>query len=441
MSTAVSSLFRAPGRDVLAHWNPEDPARWDRAFAWRTLWVTTYNLTLAFAAWYLVSAVAPRLNDIGFDLTSDQLYWLVAVPGLAGGTMRLIYMFLPPILGTRTLVGGSATLLLLPLLGWTFAVRDTSTPYSILLLLAAAAGIGGGAFSGFMPSTSYFFPRRMSGTALGLQAGIGNFGVSLIQFLTPWVVGFGLLGTAALTPQQRADGTDLYLHNAGLVLVPWVLLGIVLAAVVLRRVPVTANVRQQLDIFREKHTWIMTAIYLMTFGAFSGFAAQMALIIRNEYGSFADAPDPLKFAFLGPLIGSAARAGFGPLCDKYGGAVWTLVSGIGLTASTVFTAFFLAPTQVGQFTWFLVGMLAIFLFAGIGNAGTFKQMPMIFPRRQAGGVIGFTASIAAFGPFLVGIALSVIAPRPFYFGAAVFFAFCTWLAWWYYARPGAEKPS
>lgn len=441
MSTAVSSLFRAPGRDVLAHWNPEDPARWDRAFAWRTLWVTTYNLTLAFAAWYLVSAVAPRLNDIGFDLTSDQLYWLVAVPGLAGGTMRLIYMFLPPILGTRTLVGGSATLLLLPLLGWTFAVRDTSTPYSILLLLAAAAGIGGGAFSGFMPSTSYFFPRRMSGTALGLQAGIGNFGVSLIQFLTPWVVGFGLLGTAALTPQQRADGTDLYLHNAGLVLVPWVLLGIVLAAVVLRRVPVTANVRQQLDIFREKHTWIMTAIYLMTFGAFSGFAAQMALIIRNEYGSFADAPDPLKFAFLGPLIGSAARAGFGPLCDKYGGAVWTLVSGIGLTASTVFTAFFLAPSQVGQFTWFLVGMLAIFLFAGIGNAGTFKQMPMIFPRRQAGGVIGFTASIAAFGPFLVGIALSVIAPRPFYFGAAVFFAFCTWLAWWYYARPGAEKPS
>jgi MFS transporter, NNP family, nitrate/nitrite transporter len=255
------------------------------------------------------------------------------------------------------------------------------------------------------------------------------------------VVGFGLLGTAALTPQQTATGEDLWLHNAGLVLVPWVVLGIVLAAVFLRRVPVQANIRQQMDIFGEKHTWIMTAIYLMTFGAFSGFAAQLGLIIRNEYGGFADAPDPLKFAFLGPLIGSLVRAGLGPLCDRYGGAIWTLVSGVGMTISTVFTVFFLSPTDRGQFTWFLTGMLAIFFFAGVGNAGTFKQMPMIFPKRQAGGVIGFTASIAAFGPFLVGMSLSVVSPRSFFMGCAVFFAFCTVLTWVYYARPGAPKPS
>jgi NNP family nitrate/nitrite transporter-like MFS transporter len=292
-----------------------------------------------------------------------------------------------------------------------------------------------------MPSTSYFFPRRMAGTALGLQAGLGNFGVSLIQFLTPWVVGFGLLGTAALTPQQTTTGETLWLHNAALVLVPWVVLGMVLAAVFLRRVPIEANFRQQLDIFREKHTWIMTAIYLMTFGAFSGFAAQLGLIIVNEYGGFADAPDPLKFAFLGPLIGSATRALWGPLCDRFGGAVWTLVAGIGMTLSTGFTVFFLSPTERGQFTWFLFGMLAVFFFAGIGNAGTFKQMPMIFPKRQAGGVIGFTSSIAAFGPFLVGIALSMVAPRAFFIGCTVFFAFCTALTWVYYARPGAPKPS
>ena len=163
-----------------AQWDPEDPEHWDSRFAWRTLWITTYNLMLAFCVWYLVSAIAPRLNDIGFDLTKGQLYWLVALPGLAGGLTRMIYMFLPPIVGTRTLVGGSSTLLLLPMLGWTFAVRDASTPYSVLLLLAAAAGVGGGAFAGFMPSTSYFFPKRMAGTALGLQAGLGNFGVSLI---------------------------------------------------------------------------------------------------------------------------------------------------------------------------------------------------------------------------------------------------------------------
>ena len=429
-----------PGVD-LRRWDPEDPERWDAGFAWRTLWITTYNLVLAFCVWYLVSAVAPRLNDIGFDLSQSQLYWLVAVPGLAGGSMRLVYMFLPPIVGTRTLVGGSATLLLLPMLGWTFAVRDSSTPYGVLLLLAAAAGVGGGAFSGFMPSTSYFFPRRMAGTALGLQAGIGNFGVSLIQFLTPWVVGFGLLGTAALTPQQTTTGEDLWLHNAGLVLVPWVVLGMVLAAVFLRRVPVEANFRQQLDIFREKHTWVMTAIYLMTFGAFSGFAAQLGLVIKNEFGGFENAPDPLAFAFLGPLIGSATRAAWGPLCDRFGGAVWTFVAGVGMTASAAFTTFFADPTDAGQFPAFLGGMLALFLFAGIGNAGTFKQMPMIFPRRQAGGVIGFTASIAAFGPFLVGMALSVVAPRAFLVGCVVYFAFCTWLTWHYYARPGAPKPS
>ena len=425
----------------LARWDPEDPERWDSRFAWRTLWITTYNLTLAFCVWYLVSAIAPRLTTIGYDLTDAQLYWLVAVPGLSGGLMRLIYMFLPPIVGTRTLVGGSATLLLLPMVGWTAAVRNVDTPYWVLLLLAAACGVGGGAFSGFMPSTSYFFPRRMAGTALGLQAGLGNFGVSLIQFLTPWVVGFGLLGVTALSPQEKIDGGQMWLHNAGLVLIPWVLLGMVLAAVYLRRVPVEANFRQQLDIFRERHTWYMTAIYLMTFGAFSGFAAQLGLIIKNEYGGFADAPDPLKFAFLGPLIGSATRAAWGPLCDRFGGAVWTFVAGVGMTVSTAFTAFFLSPTSRDQFGWFLLGMLTVFFFAGIGNAGTFKQMPMIFPRRQAGGVIGFTASIAAFGPFLVGMALSAISPRAFFVGCVVYFAACTVLAWTQYARPGAPRPS
>ena len=424
----------------LSNWDPEDPERWDSRFAWRTLWITTYNLTLAFAVWFLVSAVAPRLNSIGYDLSDGQLYWLVAIPGLAGGFMRMIYMFLPPIVGTRTLVGGTATLLLLPMIGWTIAIRDPQTSYTMLVVLAIMCGIGGGAFSGFMPSTSYFFPKRMSGTALGLQAGIGNFGVSLIQLLTPWVVGFGLLGTAALTPQSTADG-EVWLHNAAIVLIPWCILGIILAAVYLRRVPITANFRQQLDIFREPHTWIMTLIYLMTFGAFSGFAGQLGLLIRAEWGGFADAPDPLKYAFLGPLLGSASRAAFGPLCDKFGGAVWTLVAGIGMTLSTAFCVFFLDPTSVGQFWWFLGGMLVMFTFAGIGNAGTFKQMPTIFPPRQAGGVIGWTASVAAFGPFVVGMGLSAVAPRTFFIGCTVFFALCTYLTWHFYARPGAPRPS
>ncbi|PKQ26925.1 MAG: MFS transporter [Actinobacteria bacterium HGW-Actinobacteria-4] len=432
-------LIPAPEVD-LATWNPEDESTWDSRFAWRTLWITTYTLLLAFAVWYMVSAIAPRLNEVGFDLTQPQLYWLVAVTGLAGGSMRLIYMFLPPVVGTRTLVGGSATLLLLPVLGWSFAVRDASTSYTVLLLLAAAAGVGGGAFAGFMPSTSYFFPRRLAGTALGLQAGIGNFGVSVVQFLTPWVVGFGLLGTTALGPIPTTSGDELWLQNAGLVLIPWVVLAMILSAVYLRRVPIAANFRQQMDIFRQKHTWIMTFIYVMTFGVFSGFAAQLGLIIYNEYGSFADAPDPLKFAFLAPLVGAVTRAAWGPLCDKFGGAVWTFVSGIGMTASTVAALLFLNPTDVSQFGFFLGFMLLLFFFAGIGNASTFKQIPMIFERRQAGGVMGFTSSIAAFGPFLVGAGLAVTSPQAFYVGVAIYCAIATVLTWWYYARPGAPKP-
>ena len=441
MSAVSSALVSSQLKPDLSNWDPENDATWEPKLAWRTLWITTFSMMLGFATWYLVSAIAPRLNDIGYTVTLGQLYWLVAVPGLAGGLLRLVFMFLPPILGTRVLIAMSSALLLLPMLGWTLAARDTSTPYWVLLALSFAAGIGGGSFSGFMASTSYFFPKRLAGTALGLQAGLGNFGIGLIQLLTPWVVGFGLLGTAILTPQSNVEGQFVWLHNGGLVLIPWVLLAIGLAIVFLRKVPITANFWQQMDIFRVKHTWIMTAIYLMSFGAFSGLAAQMGLIILNVYGGFENAPDPLAFAFIGPVVGALIRAAVGPLCDKWGGAIFTFIGGVGMTAGTVITAFFLAPTNVDEFWGFLTGMLIIFFFSGLANAGTFKQMPMIFPKRQAGGAIGWTAAIAAFGPFLVGMALTAMSPTAFFIGCAVYSAFATGLAWFYYARPGAPNPS
>ena len=429
-------------RSDLSNWNPEDDSTWDSKLAWRTLWITTYSLLLGFATWYLVSAIAPRLNAIGFDLDTGQLYWLAAIPGLAGGILRFVYMFLPPIVGTRRLVGWSSLLLALPMLGWTFAVRDTSTPYWVLLALAFAAGIGGGVFAGYMPSTSYFFPKRLQGTALGLQAGIGNFGIGLVQILVPWVVGFGLLGTWFLDPQVVAGGeANMWLHNGGLVLIPWAVLASVLAFVFLKRVPVSANIAEQMDIFRLKHTWIMTAIYMMTFGAYAGLAAQMGLIIINVYGGFENAPDPLAYAWIGPAVGALVRAATGPLCDRFGGAPFTLISGIGMTAGTILTLFFLNPSDVGEFWGFLTGMIVIFVFAGFGNAGTFKQMPMIFPKRQAGGVVGFTSAMAAFGPFIVGMALSAVSPFLFFAACAAFCLFCTGLTWWYYARPGAEARS
>lgn len=438
---AMTSPMGSALKPDLSNWDPENPATWDPKRAWGTLIITTYAMFISFAAWYVVSAVAPRLNDVGFALDSQQLYWIVAVPGLSAGLLRMAFMFLPPVLGSRTLVVLSSLLLLIPLAGWTIVVRNNDTPFWVLIALAFSAGIGGGTFSGFMPSTSYFFPKRLSGTALGLQAGLGSFGISFVQLLTPWVVGFGLFGTAAITPSSSTDGQLIWLHNGGLVLVPWVLIAAIAAFIYIRRVPVTANFREQLDIFRLKHLWIQTTLYVMGFGLFSGLAAQTALMIGDLYGGFDNAPNPMLYIFIGPALGAGVRAICGPLCDKFGGARFTIIGAIGMLSGCIITLFFLAPTDVSQFWGFLTGILVIFFFSGFVNAGTFKQMPTIFPKRQAGGAIGWTASMAAFGPFFVGVLLSTIGVIPFFIWSTFLCAACVWLTWHYYVRPGAEAKS
>ncbi len=209
------SAVRARSSTWLENWEPENESFWEREGkqrAWRTLQITTANLTVAFSVWFLVSVLAVKLNDVGFGLSTTQLFWLTAMPGLAGGTLRIIHTFLVPIAGTRIVVAVSTALLLIPLVGWFFAVQDPDTPYWVLLALAFLCGLGGGNFSSFMPSTSLFFPKRLQGTALGLQAGIGNFGVSLVQFVTPWVIGFALVGSA----QVSKKGGELWLQNAAL---------------------------------------------------------------------------------------------------------------------------------------------------------------------------------------------------------------------------------
>ncbi|WJZ02354.1 nitrate/nitrite transporter [Corynebacterium freiburgense] len=433
---------------VLQGWDPEDPTCWDSKIAWRTLIISTISLTIGFCVWYLVSAIAPKLNAIGFDLSKEQLYWLAAVPGLSGGLFRLLYMFLPPILGTRKLVGISSLLFVIPMVGWFFAVQDPTTPYWWLICLALMTGVGGGSFAGYMPSTGYFFPKSKAGSALGLQAGIGNFGVSLIQLLGPWIMGFGLFGLGMFAPQHTSNG-DIWVHNVAAVLVPWTLIMAAVAFLWLKDVPIKANIRQQMDIFGNKNTWILTIIYIMTFGAFAGFAAQFGLLVNNVFGADSDLaarfdvatlPAGATFAFLGPLIGSGIRAAFGGLCDRYGGAIFTFIGGVGMTISTIVAALFLNPESPSDFWPFLVAMLVMFFFTGLGNAGTFKQMPMILPKRQAGGVIGWTSAIASFGPFIVGVLLSLMAPTTFFWGCVAYFIFATALTWIYYARPNAPFP-
>ena len=456
------------GGEWLESWDPENEATWDSGLAWKTLWITTFCLTLAFIAWFLPSAIIPKLNALGYEFTKSQLYWMAAMPGLSAGLLRLVWMVLPPIMGTRKMVSLTTLLLIASTLGWGVRVQSPTAPYWELMVLAFLAGIGGGAFSGFMPSTSYFFPKSKQGTALGLQAGLGNLGVSIVQLLTPILIGISALaifgGSQTLAEAGKPE-REVWYQNAAFVWIPLMVIGTLLAWTMLKSVPIKANIKQQFDIFSNQDTWWMTLLYIMTFGTFSGLSAQFGLLMANLYGSgngeivsgsgaaaqvLVDGyavPDPVKYVFLGPLIGAVARFAFAPLTDRMGGAIWSLISGVGLIVSIAATIPALTPDTSsaealqGGFNHFLYGMLAIFLFSGIGNASTFKQMPMIFEKRQAGGVIGWTAAIAAFGPFLFGIGLTTLGAVPFYAIGVAWAVMCVAITWWRYARPGAPKPS
>jgi NNP family nitrate/nitrite transporter-like MFS transporter len=450
-STPAAPALAARSGSWLQHWAPEDEAFWNgrgKAIAWRTLIITTFNLTLAFITWFVVSALVVRLPAIGFQLTTGQLFWLAAMPGLAAGTLRIGHTFLTPMFGTRNVVSVATISLLIPAIGWFYAVQDPATPYWVLMGLAFLAGLGGGNFSSFMPSTSLFFPKRLAGTALAIQAGIGNFGVSVVQFVTPWIIGIMLAGGALGAPQTFTRGaisTPVWLQNATAIYVPLIVLGALAAWVALKSVPVQASFREQLDIFRLKHGLFMTILYIMTFGTFSGLSATFPLLIKQCYGALPGAPDPLAWAFYGPLIGSIARVIGGPISDRLGGARVTQVSAIGMIACTIAVTFFTSPGSMAEFPYFVAAMLGIFLFSGIGNASTFKQMPMLFPPRQAAGVIGWTAAIAAYGPFVCGMLFGLSfqyfgTPNAFLWWAVAYFSACLVLNWWLYARRNAPNP-
>jgi len=464
--SSTSAAATPTRRDVITDWNPEDEKSWDHRQAWLTLWVTTFALLLGFMVWYMVSVIAPMLQNSAV-VDKSHAFWLASMPGLAGGLLRLVWMFFPPILGTKRMVAWSTVALLAPMIGWFVLLvqpMDTlKSSFGLMMALAFLTGLGGGIFSGYMPSTSYFFPKAKQGVALGIQAGIGNFGVSVVQLLTPILVGIGIIGAGKTIPKAKTDGAGLtYLQTPSLVIAVLLVIAAVLAFTLLKSVPVKANFRQQIDIFSNKHTWLMTLIYLLTFGCFSGLAGTFALMLTQMVPKVPTIAwlGGTTIAFLGAFVGSLSRVLWGPLCDRFGGAIWTLVASVGIGVSAVIVIIALsrttllvdAPaTQVAKcqvpLPLFVTGMLALFFFAGVGNAATFKQMPMIFPPRQAGGVIGWTAAIAAFGPFIFSFAMNKLSGTSGNFGTKIIPVFvivvvlaviCAVIDWWFYARPNAE---
>lgn len=467
VSTRTLPEFRKSG-DWLTTWTPESPEFWAQTggpIAWRTLTLTTCALVLSFSTWFVFSALVVNFAGVGIRFSDDPkrnerlLFWLVAMPGLAGGTLRVAHTFLIPMFGTRRVITLATLAKVIPCFGIGWAVMTPGTPYWVYVALALLVGMGGGDFSSHMPSTSLFFPKRLQGTALGIQAGVGNFGVCLTQFITPWIIGVAALSVVTGSPQMlKIPGGEkaIWLQNAAYWYVPLLVLLAGFCWYGLKSVPVKASFREQLDIFRNPHTWYCTLTYMMTFGSFSGFAAAFPMLIKSLYGGFGpESPNPLTYAFLGPLVGSAVRVAFGFVADRTGGAILTHWAGLGMIAiciAMVFTGV-LAPTSLDSFPLFVGLMLGLFFCAGVGNASTFRQFPMIFSRnpRQGAQVLGWTGAVAAYGPFLFSSAIGETLSRtaasgaksasPFFIAASIFFAGAVAVNWYFYTRKGCPCPS
>ncbi|WP_419867976.1 MFS transporter [Chryseobacterium sp. CT-SW4] len=437
----------------LTSYDPTNEEFWEKTgkkIAWKTLTVTTVALTLSFATWFLYSVVVIKLPQIGFTFTDDQLFWMAAMPGLAGGILRIVNTFLIPIYGTRKIISVTTFLKIIPLVMLGFAVMDPTSSFGYFMFIGFLLGIGGGDFSSYMPSTSLFFPKKESGTALGIQAGVGNFGVSLVQLLSPIVMSVGIFSFLGGGEIVAETGKKIFLENIAFIyILPLFIVGI-WAWFSLKSIPVKASFKEQLDIFNDKHTLYCTMTYIMTFGIFAGLSAAFPLLIKNLYVPLESDLDPLKFAFYGPLIGSATRIIFGKVADKTGGAILTHITGIALIILFLALIFggYLTPTSKDQFNVFLVIILAIFFFTGIGNAATFKQYPVIFAEspRRAAGVIGWTAAIAAFGPFVFNVLISQSRSlsgdtRLFFWFLIVGCVMATAVNWYFYTRKGCERPS
>lgn len=468
MSTQQANRLRSGSR-VIEDWRPEDPAFWDgggHGVATRNLAISVPALLLAFSVWMLFSAVAINLPQVGFAFTTDQLFWLTALPSLSGATLRIFYSFMISLVGGRRWTAISTASLMVPALWLGFAVQDASTPYWHFVAIAILCGLGGGNFASSMANISFFYPKRKQGMALGVNAGLGNVGVSATQFLVPLVIGAGVFGAIAGQPQITADGRELFLQNAGFVWVPLVAVCSIVAWFGMDDLGAArSSFVEQAAIFKEKHNWLMCWLYIGTFGSFIGFSAGFPMLTKSQFPEV----NPMAYAFIGPLVGALMRSVGGGMADKWGGARLTFWV-FALMIAAVFGVLRFLPDggQGGHFPGFLACFMALFVLAGIGNGTTFRMIPVIFrtlhERRSTGGdaearaqamrqagiesaaVIGFSSAIGAYGGFFIpksyGSSIKLSGgPEWALHGFVAFYVTCLLVTWWFYYRRAAEAPS
>jgi NNP family nitrate/nitrite transporter-like MFS transporter len=402
--------------------------------AWRTLAISATSLALAFAVWFMWSAIPVRLNEAGFQLTRQQLFWLTSTPIILGSLLRIPYGLIVSTFGSRRSFAVVTWLLLLPCLATGFAVMNPATPYGLLLACAALTGIAGANFATSMGVINLWFPKQTQGTALGIN-GLGNFGVTIAQFTIPLVIGFSWLGLSespAVTPERT-----IHLENAAFVWIPFILLcG---AAIWFGTEDYPAQPKtlaSQLVAGKRLQTWVLSTLYFLTFGCFVAMGASLPLIIKEVFAQApGGAPKPLMFAPWAAAIATVMRPIGGWLADKWGAGLITSIS-IGTMALGGFSlSAFLQPDQ---FAGFFMVILLICAAAGLGNGSIFKIIPLVLPK-EAGAAIGIVSCIGALGgfvpPLLLGWTLDHLgSPAWAYTGMALFALFCLMINGWFYQR-------
>ncbi len=540
----MGSMPATPSKGAdIADWRPEDDAFWEatgKRIAYRNLWISVPALLCGFAVWGMWGIITVQMLNLGFPFTQAELFTLTAIAGISGATMRIPASFLIRLAGGRNTIFLTTAMLLAPALGTGIVLQHKDWPLWAFQLMALWCGVGGGNFASSMSNISTFFPKRLQGTGLGLNAGLGNFGVTTMQVVIPLVmtVGiFGGIGGEAMTLMKDSGwifgkipaGTQTYIQNAGfawlLSLVPlsilcwfgmnnlktvspdtghplvafakitylytlafvpsilglylylpkptglglismWVAIPIdIVSALLVMKLaafgPMKEGVAKQFQIFRNKHTWSMTALYIVTFGSFIGFSMALPLSMKVIFGvshvpdangvmqhtlNNPNAPSVLAYAWVGPFVGAAVRPIGGWISDKVGGSIVTqIISAVMVFASVavgyVMMQAYGSATPETHFPMFLGLFMLLFFASGIGNGSTFRSIGVIFDRTQAGPVLGWTSAIAAYGafvaPIVIGEQIKAGTPQYAMYGFAVFYAVCLILNWWFYLRANA----
>ncbi|WP_043109472.1 MFS transporter [Paraoerskovia marina] len=407
------AIARRSGRWI-DHWDPEDETFWNdggKKIANRNLWISIFAEFLGFAVWGMWSIVVPQLGAAGFTYTNDQLFWLISAPALVGATLRIPYTFAVPVFGGRNWTVVSALLLLIPTTALVVAVQRPETPFGVMVVVAALAGFGGGNFASSMANISFFYPEREKGRALGMNAAGGNLGSAAVQFAVPIVI---------------TVGAGVALERAGLMMIPFILLAALLAWRFMDNLAeAKADPRSFAAATRQKHTWIISFLYIGTFGSFIGYAGAFPLLLKNEFPEVG-----LSIAFMGALVGSVTRPLGGILADRVGGARITIWSYAAMALGAVGAVVALGSHS---FALFFGSFMFLFVATGIGNGSVYRMIPAVFQveaarstagagddvvrsarlaaTKAAAGCIGIAGSVGAFGGFLIprGFAASTTA--------------------------------